>query len=80
MSSTIDDIIKRANYSLQNQQGFRGCRLHTDQYVLAYDFATGQDAELFKLQRLSIAESMGLKYEIRDDQPNIVLEYRPSVS
>lgn len=76
MSDSIETIISRANSSLQSQQGFRGCSLRATHHVLAYEFETGQDAELFKTQRLAIAGSMGLKYQIQNSQPTIVLEYR----
>ena len=76
MIDSIETIISRANSLLQSKQGFRGCRLHATHYVLAYEFETGQEAELFKSQQIVNASSIGHKYQIDDSQSTIVLEYR----
>lgn len=76
VSNDINDVIRAANSSLGNEQGFRGCSLSATYSVLSYRFETPEDAELFKQRRELLAEFSGMRYEIRNELPNVVFETR----
>ena len=68
--SQADTLVK------EDFPGYRGCSLRNATYVIAYEFESGKDAELFKLKREAVMGSSALNYEIYRDNPNIVFERR----
>lgn len=68
----LNDLLNRIN-STETANGFGGCEIRSySPIILAYYFDNDENSHRYLLER----DLLGMRVEIKDDSPTVVLEYR----